>query len=474
MKKIILSLAMMAVAMSGHALDDPRIATMDLNAQQLAYYMAPGWNLGNTLEAGNKANNDTNNGGLNAEISWQNTKTTQAVIDMVKANGFKSIRIPCSWVMGHISDAATTKIDAAWMARVKEVVDYAINADLYVIINDHWDGGWIEDSFTDVSAATVSKNSTKLAALWKQIAETFKDYDERLLFAGLNEPAHSGGTASVYIKALKTYEQTFVNTVRATGGNNAKRVLIVQGPATNITDTYNNYGDMPSDEAKNRLMLEIHSYDPWTFCGLEQDESWGNMQYYWGKGHTLRGAGNRNATDNEVTLNSLYQKMKKFTDKGIPVVMGEYGANHRNLRSIKGQNQKKHEEAVAYWYEKATQYAMECGMIPFAWDTNALGYPNMTLFDRAGQKVFDWNSSSTNIKTNGAFESIMKGAEAGRAGYNKYYSPDVTGIQMIERTDQTDHALIYNLSGMPVAKGQVPAGTPKGVYISNGKKFVVK
>lgn len=474
MKKIILSLAMMAVAMSGHALDDPRIATMDLNAQQLAYYMAPGWNLGNTLEAGDKANNDTNNGGLNAEISWQNTKTTQAVIDMVKANGFKSIRIPCSWVMGHISDAATTKIDAAWMARVKEVVDYAINADLYVIINDHWDGGWIEDSFTDVSAATVSKNSAKLAALWKQIAETFKDYDERLLFAGLNEPAHSGGTASVYIKALKTYEQTFVNTVRATGGNNAKRVLIVQGPATNITDTYNNYGDMPSDEADNRLMLEIHSYDPWTFCGLEKDESWGNMQYYWGNGHTLRGAGDRNATDNEDDLNSLYQKMKKFTDKGIPVVMGEYGANHRNLKGIKGQNQKKHEVAVAYWYEKATQYAMECGMIPFAWDTNALGYPNMTLFDRAGQKVFDWNSSSTEIKTNGALESIMKGAEAGRAGYNKYYSPDVTGIQMIERTDQTDNALIYNLYGMPVAKGQVPAGTPKGVYISNGKKFVVK
>ena len=465
---------MMAVAMSGHALDDPRIATMDLNAQQLAYYMAPGWNLGNTLEAGNQANNDTNNGGLNAEISWQNTKTTQAVIDMVKANGFKSIRIPCSWVMGHISDAATTKIDAAWMARVKEVVDYAINADLYVIINDHWDGGWIEDSFTDVSAATVSKNSAKFAALWKQIAETFKDYDERLLFAGLNEPAHSGGTASVYIKALKTYEQTFINTVRATGGNNAKRVLIVQGPATNITDTYNYYGDMPSDEAENRLMLEIHSYDPWTFCGLEQDESWGKMQYYWGKGHTLSGAGTRNASVNEDDLESLYQKMKKFTDKGIPVVMGEYGANHRNVKSIKGQSQKKHEEAVAYWYEKATQYAMECGMIPFVWDTNALGYPNMTLFDRAGQKVFDWKSSSTKIKTNGALESITKGAEAGRAGYNKYYSPDVAGIQMIERTEQTDNDLIYTLSGMPVAKGQVPTGTPKGVYVSNGKKFVVK
>lgn len=475
MKKIILSLAMLAVAMYSHALDDPRIATMDLSARQLAYYMAPGWNLGNTFEAGSTDNNDTNNAGLNAETSWQNTKTTQAVIDLVKANGFKSIRIPCAWVMGHISDAATTKIDAAWMARVKEVVDYAINADLYVIINDHWDGGWIEDSFSDVSAATVSEKSAKLAALWKQIAETFKDYDERLLFAGLNEPAHSENiAASAYINALKTYEQTFINTVRATGGNNAKRVLIVQGPSTNITYTYDTYGDMPSDEAENRLMMEIHSYDPWTFCGLEKDESWGKMQYYWGKGHTLAGAGSRNATDNEDGLKTLYEKMKKFTDKGIPVVMGEYGANHRNLKNIKGQNQKKHEEAVAYWYEKATQYAMECGMIPFAWDTNVFGYPNMTLFDRSGQKVFDWKSSSTNIKTNGALEGIMKGAEAGRAGYNKYYSPDVTGIQLVEKTDQTDNALIYNLSGMPVAKGWVLAGTPKGVYVGNGKKFVVK
>lgn len=474
MKKIILSLAMMAVALSGHALDDPRIATMDLNAQQLAYYMAPGWNLGNTLEAGNNQHNDTNNGGLNAETYWQNTKTTQKVIDLVKANGFKSIRIPCAWVMGHISDAATTKIDAAWMARVKEVVDYAINADLYVIINDHWDGGWIEDSFTDVSAATVSKNSAKLEKLWKQIAEAFKDYDERLLFAGLNEPAHSGGTASAYIKALKSYEQTFINTVRATGGNNAKRVLIVQGPSTNITDTYNTYGDMPSDEADNRLMLEIHSYEPWTFCGLEKDESWGKMQYYWGKGHTYSGAGDRNSKDNEDNLNKLYQMMKKFTDKGIPVVMGEYGALHRNVKSIKGQNQKKHEEAVAYWYEKATQYAMECGMIPFAWDSNATGFPNWTILDRKNLDVYNWNSSSTSITKNGALEGIMKGAKAGRTGYDKYYSPEVTGIQIVEKTDKAEVGMIYNLSGMPIAKGLVPESTPKGVYVSNGKKFVVK
>ena len=472
MKRTLLSAALLALSLSSFAIDDNRITTMDLNAQQLAYYMAPGWNLGNTMEAGS-TNLDTNKGGLAAETAWQSTKTTQGIIDMVKAQGFKSIRIPCSWVMGHISDAATTQIDAAWMARVKEIVDYAIKADMYVIINDHWDGGWLEDSFKDVSEATVSKNSAKLAVIWKQIAEEFKDYDERLLFAGLNEPAHSSGlAASAYVQALKTYEETFIKTVRATGGNNAKRVLIVQGPATSIDDTYNAFGEMPSDEAEKRLMLEIHSYDPWTFCGLEQDESWGKMQYYWGTDHTLSGAGNRNATSNEKDLLTLFQKMKKYTDAGIPVVMGEYGANHRNVKSIKGQNQKKHDEAVAFWYEKATRYAMECGMIPFAWDLNYTGYPTFSLFDRSKEAVLDWSSSSTNIKVNGALEGIQKGAEAGREGYNKYYAPSSTGIQNVSQEKIPSNEIVYNLQGMKVAEGGIPQNAPKGIYIYKGKKIV--
>jgi len=473
MKRTLLSAALLALSLSSFAIDDNRITTMDLNAQQLAYYMAPGWNLGNTMEAGSNTNLDTNKGGLAAETAWQSTKTTQGIIDMVKAQGFKSIRIPCSWVMGHISDAATTQIDAAWMARVKEIVDYAIKADMYVIINDHWDGGWLEDSFKDVSEATVSKNSAKLAVVWKQIAEEFKDYDERLLFAGLNEPAHSSGlAASAYVQALKTYEETFIKTVRATGGNNAKRVLIVQGPATSIDDTYNAFGEMPSDEAEKRLMLEIHSYDPWTFCGLEQDESWGKMQYYWGTDHTLSGAGNRNATSNEKDLLTLFQKMKKYTDAGIPVVMGEYGANHRNVKSIKGQNQKKHDEAVAFWYEKATRYAMECGMIPFAWDLNYTGYPTFSLFDRSKEAVLDWSSSSTNIKVNGALEGIQKGAEAGREGYNKYYAPSSTGIQNVSQEKIPSNEIVYNLQGMKVAEDGIPKNAPKGIYIYKGKKIV--
>ena len=300
-----------------------------------------------------------------------------------------------------------------------------------------------------------------------------KDYDERLLFAGLNEPAHSSGlAASAYVQALKTYEETFIKTVRATGGNNAKRVLIVQGPATSIDDTYNAFGEMPSDEAEKRLMLEIHSYDPWTFCGLEQDESWGKMQYYWGTDHTLSGAGNRNATSNEKDLLTLFQKMKKYTDAGIPVVMGEYGANHRNVKSIKGQNQKKHDEAVAFWYEKATRYAMECGMIPFAWDLNYTGYPTFSLFDRSKEAVLDWSSSSTNIKVNGALEGIQKGAEAGREGYNKYYAPSSTGIQNVSQEKIPSNEIVYNLQGMKVAEDGIPKNAPKGIYIYKGKKIV--
>lgn len=473
MRNAILTIALAALTLPGFALDDNRISTMDLTARELAYYMAPGWNLGNTLDAGSSSNNDTNNGGLSTETSWQGTKTSQAIIDQVKVSGFKSIRIPCAWVMGHISDASTTRIDAAWMARVKEVVDYAINADLYVIINDHWDGGWLEDSFADVSDATVSKNSAKLATLWKQIAEEFKGYDERLLFAGLNEPAHSSGiAASKYVAALKSYEETFIKTVRATGGNNAKRVLIVQGPATNIDDTYGNYGDMPADEAENRLMLEVHSYDPWTFCGLEKDESWGKMQYYWGTGHTLSGAGTRNATANENDLLSLYQKMKKYSDAGVPVVLGEFGALRRNIKSVKGQNQKKHDEAVAFWYEKATQYAMECGMIPFVWDMNYLSFPCYTILDREKIATFDWNSTSSAIKVNGALEGIVKGAEAGREGYNKYYAPSSTGITQAVKECHPCNEQVYNLQGMVMDKDVMANDTFRGIYIYKGKKII--
>ena len=162
-------------------------SSITVKARDIAKQMYPGWNLGNTMEGGDNAFL-YKNAGVGTETSWQGTRTTKAVIDGIKSLGFKSVRIPTAWVMGHITDESELKIDPAWMARVKEIVNYCINDGLYVILNDHWDGGWLENSFGDISDATVAKKSEQLHKIWTQIATTFRDYDAHLLFAGLNEP----------------------------------------------------------------------------------------------------------------------------------------------------------------------------------------------------------------------------------------------------------------------------------------------
>ena len=180
MKKISVSLLILAVLSGTAGFSQTPLP----DAREIAAKMYPGWNLGNTLEGGGNDNNYTNKGGLGAEKAWQGTTTTQKIIDFVAAQGFKSVRIPAAWVMGHITDGEEgMTIDADWMARVKEIVDYCINAHLYVILNDHWDGGWIQGTFKkDISAPALEKNSAKMRRLWTQIAETFKDYDEHTFF----------------------------------------------------------------------------------------------------------------------------------------------------------------------------------------------------------------------------------------------------------------------------------------------------
>ncbi|MGM9779671.1 MAG: cellulase family glycosylhydrolase, partial [Prevotella sp.] len=243
------------------------------DAKSIASQMYPGWNLGNTLEGNNNGTLFSNNVGLGGETSWQGTKTTQAIIDFVKSQGFRSVRIPCNWVCGHISDATDNTIDKAWMARVREIVDYCINAGLYVVLNDHWDGGWIEDGFTE---ATADKNVQIMKDIWTQIANEFINYDEHLLFAGLNEPSAS---TQAQTDVLLKYEQAFIDAVRATGGNNAKRILVVQGPCTDIERTEQFYKTMPTDIEEGRLMMEVHYYTPPQFTGVWEN---GNPYYFWG------------------------------------------------------------------------------------------------------------------------------------------------------------------------------------------------
>lgn len=362
------------------------------HAAEIAKEMYPGWNLGNTLEA-------TGNG-VDAETAWQPTRTTQQVIDAVKAAGFKAVRIPCSWDI-HSKNGT---IDAEWMARVKQVVDYCMNDGLYVVLNDHWDGGWIEvqgfskstSTYEPLDESDITAKISRLKDMWTQIATTFKDYDEHLLFAGLNEPFQEYSLFSTrhaeLTPILMRYNQAFVEAVRATGGNNAGRTLVVQGPSTNI-DSSVNY--MPADklpEAAGRLMVEVHYYDPGQFCGTF-DASGDKAFYYWGADN--HGADHNATYGEEAYLNDKFGKLKNaYTSRSYPVIIGEYAALQR---TISASGQAKHDASVKSYYKYLNAQAIQNGIIPFAWDTNdtaGLGKESgsSTIIDRAKGTVVGSNA----------------------------------------------------------------------------------
>ncbi len=430
---------------------------LDRSAMDVVNDMSPGWNLGNTFEATTSWTGGAlwnNKGGLGAETGWQDTKTSQAVIDFVKSLGFKSIRIPCAWAYGHISDASNYTIDAAWMARVKEVVDYCINDGLYVVLNDHWDGGWLEEKMKDSNAANIAQNKGILKLLWTQIANAFKDYDEHLLFAGLNEP---GADNQASTNNLIQYNQTFVDAVRATGGNNAKRVLVVQGPSTNIDHTCNFMnGKMPNDIVPGKLAIEVHYYNPWQFWGMENDESWGKVFYYWGNGNHHSGSTHNATWGEEKDMKDQLQKMKtNFVDKGYPVVIGEFGANWRDISKLSNESQEKHNASIKAHYKELHRLCKEMGgMVPMTWDINSRNQNGtkgtMTIVDRKNLTVY---------------------GKYALEGINEIYPrPSEDGVSSVTIKKADDNAL-YNLQGMRVNESQMTKG---GIFIKGGRKIIVE
>lgn len=348
----------------------PDATGMSSNAVELAARIKLGWNLGNTLEAIIN--------GVGNETFWGNPKTTKEYIDFVKATGFNAMRLPCAW-NGYQSNEATAEISPEWLDRVKEVVQYCIDNDMYVLLNIHWDGGWLENNCTPDKKDAVN---AKQKAFWQQIATHFRDFDEHLMFASANEPnVHN----PVQMEVLHSYHQTFVNAVRSTGGRNSYRVLVVQGPDTNIEKSYD-WMSMPTDEIEGRMMAEVHYYTPSQFCILlDGDASWGKMFYYWGKGHHSTIEPDRNATygeEDEVDKSFSLAK-KKFVDKGIPVILGEYGAYRRNEMQHVPLDLETHNNAIDHWVTYVTKKAIENGLIPFWWDTGwALDRSNYTVKDQ--------------------------------------------------------------------------------------------
>jgi endoglucanase len=331
----------------------------DLTSLALSQQMGAGWNLGNSLEA------------IGGETAWGNPPVTQAFMDAVKAAGFKTVRIPVSWAQ--YADA-NDDIDPAWMARVTQVVGYAQQAGLYAIVDIHWDGGWMVPTYAQ--QATVNARLTKF---WTQIASNFKDHDDTLLFAGTNEVHVEGQygppTAENYT-VQNGFNQVFVNAVRATGGNNLARHLVVQGYNTNIDDTVS-VATVPTDPMPDRLMMEVHFYDPYDFTLNASSAIW-----QWGAGATDPSATETWA--NEAYVDAQFAKMKvAFVDRGIPVVLGEYGAIRRT----------EYPGAEAYrtaWDAYVAHSAWSQGAVPIYWDAGAPTENHSTgLFDRTtGAQVY--------------------------------------------------------------------------------------
>ena len=297
-----------------------------LTALEATRLMGNGINLGNTLEACDNNVGIKTNTPLSYETHWGQPKTTQAMIDGMKAAGFDTIRIPVAWMTNatHLYEGDYT-IDADYMDRVEEVVRYARKAGMYVIVNDHWDGGWY-GMFGSESAETRALAMEAYKGMWQQIAERFRDYSDYLIFESANEELgtrfdensalYCSDSVVTYLTDDERYaltneiNQTFVDVVRATGGNNATRFLLIAGYGTNIDQTCDDRFQMPKDTAVSKLMVSVHYYDPWSYCGASSAVS----ATKWGK-----------VSDYEY-MDQQLAKMTKFTEAGYGVVIGEYGA----------------------------------------------------------------------------------------------------------------------------------------------------
>ncbi|WP_300502663.1 cellulase family glycosylhydrolase [uncultured Duncaniella sp.] len=362
-------------------------SNMNSSAKELAAKMFAGVNIGNTMEP------------PSGEGTWGAAKVTQEYVRGLKQLGFNAVRIPCAWD-SHVSDASTNTIDPAWLDRVDEVVGYIVGEDMYAIVNIHWDGGWLEESCVKGYDAAVDK---KQRDYWTQIASKLNHYDEHLLFAGMNEPGQQdqGGVNNTSIDAIKAYQQTFVDAVRATGGNNSTRCLIHQTPYTNIDKGVSSNYSLPNDAVKDRALVEVHFYDPSDFTLMGKDGEWGagsKVKFYWGAANHIAGS-DRNCTWGEESyVDAQFKKMQDaYVAKGVPVIVGEYCVDIRSTSSFSDLDVDAWKASRAYWTEYITRSAKNHGCVPFYWETGS-----------------DINRANGTSKNAYVLESLFKGATEGK------------------------------------------------------------
>ncbi|MHA4819969.1 glycoside hydrolase family 5 protein [Streptomyces aculeolatus] len=364
------------------------------DASQIVADMGAGWNLGNQLEA--------NIDGYPGETSWGNPKVTQALIDKVQEAGFKTIRIPVSYLR-NIGPGPDYTIDSSWLNRVQEVVDYAYQRGMYVVINMHGDGyKTINGSWLICDSASQTEIKDKYQKVWQQIASRFQSYDEHLILESMNEEfdGQYGQPTQPCYSNINDYNQIFVDTVRQTGGNNTSRWLLVPGWNTNIDYTAGDYGFvLPADEYRSpsipsdeqRIMISVHYYDPWDFAGEEN----GNITQ-WGPAAT-----DPSKTSTWGQEDHMDAQLKKVHDafvmKGYPVVVGEYGAIDKSSFDSANNNYR------ADFAHTLAATAKKYGAVSVYWDNGVNGQYGFGLFDR----------NSYTVTQQSIVNAIMSGVEGG-------------------------------------------------------------
>jgi endoglucanase len=302
-----------------------------------------GTNIGNTLE------NTTE-----WETGWGQPLVTREFINGLASGGLKTVRVPVAW--DTYANGGT--VEPSKLARVKEVVDWINDANMFAIVNIHWDGGWIFNEGKPEEYRLTDDVRSKFASYWSQIASGFENTGHRLIFEGMNEEGrffvdgNSSGTPDY--APLNELNQLFVTTVRAEGGYNESRALLVAGFQTDIERTCVDAFQIPNDPAgSGKLFLSLHYYTPYTFCGLDTVESWGSPATTWG-------------TQPEVDeLQRLFDKLAAFSQsRNIPVILGEYGVTP-------GTNYPREPASRTAWMESVTKACLERGIVPVLWDTGS-------------------------------------------------------------------------------------------------------
>lgn len=327
----------------------------NLSPKETVAKMCVGWNLGNTMDA--------TGSGMASETSWGSPKTTKEMIQAVSEAGFDTLRIPCTWY-NHMSGEDNV-IDPAWLARVKEIVDYGFENGMYVILNAHHENVWQRPEYASLDA--VKKKQTDL---WRQVAEYFKDYGDCLIFEGMNEPRieggeneWNGGTAEGR-DCINRLNQNFIDAVRATGGNNETRLLLITTHSAAVTEDAFNGFVFPEDE---HIALSLHAYTPYKFTYDDPNESQNTAEY----GSAI-----------QMEIGDLMKKVKQYA-KDVPVILTECGAVVKTLYG------KPNTKEVGKWQKGYFKTAKKNGIPCIIWD-NGIYDGNGERFGLLNRKSLTW------------------------------------------------------------------------------------